>query len=315
MARKKAIVVGSRGQDGKLLCQLLAGKDYLVTEIAKGLQCESLGQPVDILDSAQVMGLVAALAPDEIYYLAAHHQAAQEKTVDESMLLRASLDVNVIALQNFLEAIRVTASGSRLFYAASSHIFGSPEEVLQDEKTVIAPTSFYGISKAAGTFLCRYYRSRYGMFASVGILYNHESIHRDRKFISKKIANAVARIKMGLADEVMLGNLNAAVDWGYAPDYVDAMNRIVNLEYSDDFVIATGELRSVRELAQTAFAVAGLDYRRYVKTDDSLVSGSGATLCGNSSKLTRCTGWEPSKTFGEMVMELVEDELKASNER
>jgi GDPmannose 4,6-dehydratase len=314
MAEKKAIVVGSHGQDGKLLCQLLARKNYRVTEVAKGLVSADYDRPVDILDSGEVNRLVASRGPDDIYFLAAYHQAAEEKRHDEHSLLRASLDVNVMALTNFLEAIRSASPGSRLFYASSSHIFGNPACAPQDEAFSVNPNSIYGISKAAGTFACRYYRRLHGVHASVGILYNHESIYRDPKFISKKIARAVARIKKGLDSRVVLGNLDAAVDWGYAPDYVDAMFRILRLDQPGDFVVATGKLHTVRDFARTAFACAGLDFRGYVETDGSLVAGGGTSLRGNPSKLMKSTGWQPSVTFEEMVREMVENELKADNE-
>lgn len=308
MVAKKAIVVGSRGQDGTLLCQLLAQKDYRIVEVAKGLSS-------DILDSRQVTDLVATHAPDEIYFLAAYHQSAEESRADELSLLRASVDVNVMALTNFLEAIRSASPASRLFYAASSHIFGNPDATPQNESTPLNPNNLYGISKAAGTFACRYYRRQHDVHASVGILYNHESVYRDRKFISKKIACAVARIKAGTEHKVVLGNLDAAVDWGYAPDYVDAMYRILRLDTPDDYVIATGQLHTVRDMARIAFACAGLDFRDHVEADGSLAVAGGARLCGDPSRLMQRTGWRPSVTFGQMVQEMVEHELGAVREQ
>lgn len=304
MVAKKAIVVGSRGQDGKLLCQLLAQKNYRTIEVAKGLS-------VDILDRGQVAELIATQHPDEIYFLAAYHQSAEEDRADELSLLRESLDVNVMALTSFLEAIRLASPASRLFYAASSHIFGSPESTPQNESTPLNPNNLYGISKAAGTLTCRYYRKQHGVHASVGILYNHESIHRDAKFISKKIACAVARIKAGIEHKLVLGNLQAAVDWGYAPDYVDAMHRILSQDAPDDYVIATGRLHTVRDLARIAFACAGLDFEDHVEDGHSLAIAGGAELRGDPSRLMGRTGWRPSVSFEKMVQEMVEHEMEA----
>lgn len=309
MSGHKVIIVGSRGQDGTLLRQQLAGQGCEVTEVAREVAHTSSGKPLDLLDPEAVIRLVSEVGPDRIYYLAAHHQSAEEKIVSEASLFRDSLNINVMGLVHFLEATRLEAARSRLFYAASSHVFGTPQTSPQDEATPFNPENIYGIAKTAGINACRYYRQRYRLFASSGILFNHESVLRDPKFLSRKVAVAVAKIKQGKADNLILGNLEARVDWGYAPDYVDAMQRILDAEHPEDFVIASGQTHSVRDLAQNAFAQAGLDYRQYVTTDATLVDASRPELVGNAAKLKDTTGWKPTKSFDEMIAELVEHEL------
>jgi GDPmannose 4,6-dehydratase len=309
VSNRKIIVIGSRGQDGALLCRQLADRNCSVTEVARGIALPATGKPLDILDADAVNDLVGTVAPDEIYYLAAHHQSAEEKVSGEALLFRDSLNVNVMGLVNFLDAARLRAPQSRIFYAASSHVFGTPSSSPQDESTPLNPENVYGIAKTAGIHACRYYRRQHGLFASTGILFNHESVLRSPKFLSRKIAVAVARIKQGRADHVVLGNLEARVDWGYAPDYVEAMQRILATDQPGDFVVATGETHSVRELAEKAFGHAGLDYRKHVKADASLVDSSRPVLTGNASLLKDATGWVPTKSFDDMIVELVEHEL------
>lgn len=309
MPKQKVIVVGSRGQDGTLLCRQLADRQCDVTEVARNLAVPAIGKPLDILDADAVAGLISASDPDEIYYLAAHHQSAEEKVAGEAALFRESLNVNVTGLVNFLDAARLHAPRCRIFYAASSHVFGTPGISPQDESTPFNPENVYGIAKTAGIHACRYFRRQHGLFAATGILFNHESILRDAKFLSRKVAVAVARIRQGKADTLVLGNLDARVDWGYAPDYVDAMQRILAAASPGDFIVATGETHSVRELAEKAFAHVGLDYRQYVKSDSSLVDLSRPALAGNSTRLRNSTGWTPTKSFDDMIVELVEHEL------
>ena len=309
MAHRKVIVVGSRGQDGTLLCRQLADRQCSVIEVARNLAVPAIGKALDILDADAVARLVGTAAPDEIYYLAAHHQSAEEKIAGEASLFRDSLNVNVMGLVNFLDAARLHAPQCRIFYAASSHVFGTPSSSPQDESTPLNPENVYGIAKTAGIHACRYFRSQHGLFAATGILFNHESVLRDAKFLSRKVAVAVARIKRGKADQLVLGNLDARVDWGYAPDYVEAMQRILAADQPGDFVVATGETHSVRELAEKAFAHAGLDYRKYVQADASLVDASRPVLAGSAARLKGATGWAPTKSFDDMIVELVDHEL------
>jgi GDPmannose 4,6-dehydratase len=310
---RKAIVVGSAGQDGQLLCSQLSRRGYDVVGSVRaapaGGSSEVRQVAIDISSQAAVSALVADVVPDEIYFLAAFHQSATDDPGDFSELIRKSLDVNTISLVNFLDAIRGHSAATRLFYAASSHIFGLPQSTVQDEQTPINPVSAYGISKAAGLFACRHYRASYGTFASVGILYNHESELRAAKFISRKIARGAAAIKLGEAKTLTLGNLDAVVDWGYAPDYTDAMQKILQAPKPDDFVVASGQPHTVRDFARIAFEAVELDFSRYVISDDTVLRRTSGALIGNPAHLTRTTGWRPSTDFPGMVRHLVKHEM------
>jgi len=262
---------------------------------------------LDVCDSHCLHELIAEVSPDEVYYLAAyHHSAEQPKPLGETVGL--SLAVNAQGLNNVLAAIvDLPASKPRVFYAASSRVFGEPPGDVQDENTPLAPLCAYGISKAAGIHLCRYYRQEHQVYASTGILYNHESPLRSKHFVTRKIVRAAVRISSGLERELVLGDLDARVDWGWAPDYVEAMHAILNLACPDDFVLATGILHSVREFAEIAFSAVGLDWREYVVERHDVLDGRRAVkpLCGNAEKLQTATGWRPRVSFEEMVRTMI----------
>jgi GDPmannose 4,6-dehydratase len=211
-----------------------------------------------------------------------------------------------------LEAIREVDPEIRFYQASSSEIFGDPVETPQSEETPLAPLTPYGVAKAYAHFITRSYRRRYGLHASAGILYNHESPRRPLEFVPSKIANAVASIKLGLLGEVWLGDLSAQRDWGYAGDYVRAMWLMLQQEEPGDYVIATGELRSVQELVECAFEHAGLDWRSYVHIDESLKRGSAELhgLAGNPARARARLGWEPEVSFEELVALLVDGALE-----
>jgi GDPmannose 4,6-dehydratase len=310
---RKAIVVGSAGQDGQWLCSQLYQRGYDVVGCARATPADVGSEirtvTVDIGSQAAVSELVAGIAPDEIYFVAAFHQSATDEVGDFSEILRKSLDVNTVSLVNFLDAISRHSTPTRLFYAASSHIFGLPLSAIQDEQTPINPVSAYGISKAAGLFACRHYRTSYGIFASVGILYNHESELRAAKFLSRKIAHGVASIKLGEAKTLTLGNLDAVVDWGYAPDYTDAMQKILQAPRSDDFIVASGQPHTVRDFARIAFEAVDLDFSRYVVSDKTVVRRATGALIGNPAHLIKTTGWRPGTGFPDMVRKLVKHEM------
>jgi GDPmannose 4,6-dehydratase len=262
------------------------------------------------------MDIVETVLPDEIYYLAAFHHATEDPTVNDHALIAKSLEINTLALNNFLWAIAEQQPKARLFYAASSLLFADAARVPQDETTPMAPICPYGISKAAGVHLCRYYRAQRQVHASVGILYNHESPLRPGQFITRKIANAAVKIKRGLEEKIVVGDLDAVVDWGYAPEYVAAMWMILQLDEPDDFVIATGKLHTVRDLVRIAFEVVGLNWENHVLEDRSLLKGNRrpTTLQGNASKLMRLTGWRPRLSFEEMINRLVLSELEGCSQ-
>lgn len=311
---RKALIVGRDGQDGQLLWAQLDDKGYALAAWTRegiiGAPIESAAGSAGIHDPARVVEIIEYLRPDEIYFLAAHHHSSEDGDDNPGMLFRHSFEANTVALVNFLDAIRCCSPSSRLFYAASSHIFGSPACTVQDESTPINPDSAYGISKAAGLFACRHYRRRHGVFASVGILYNHESTLRAEKFLSRKIARSVARIKRGSGEKLTLGRLDAVADWGFAPDYTIAMQRILAAAAADDFVVATGQPHTVREFASIAFESVGLDYVHHVVSDPSIIHRDNGTLVGNPTHLTKITGWQPTVDFAGMVRGLVANEMK-----
>jgi len=315
---RKAVVVGCKGQDGQLLYELLLKKNYKLLGIARTFirTTESdWTEPIDIRDTATVFELIRAFQPDEIYYLAAFQHSSEEALPDNIELFQQSYSVNVSSLVNFLEGIRRFSVNTKLFYAASCRVFGLASGGLQDEDTPLNPNCIYGISKTAGLLTCRFYRRNYSVFASAGILYNHESSLRHSKFISKKIIRCAVNIKNKMQDRLIVGDLNAEVDWGYAPDYVEAMHRILTLRSADDFVIATGEKHTVLDFINAAFGYAGLDWQPYVKENPNIVAKQKSALVGNPKKLMTLTGWRPTVNFDQMVGVLLAEEEAAHGER
>ena len=307
---KQAIIIGSGGQDGLLLSELLSEKGYGWMGLAR--HAVHLGgiewhEAVDITDAAQMARVIGAVRPDEAYHLAAYHHAAEGGTARTAEVLRHSLAVNVLSLGCLLEAVRNHSPATRVFYASSSHVFGEPSQEPQDEQTLLAPTTPYGISKAAGLMLCRVYRRQHGVFAAAGILYNHESRYRPARFVSSRIVDGALAIQRGERQELVLGRLDAEVDWGYAPEYVEAMHRIVQQDAADDFVVATGRKHSVRDFAAAAFAALGLDWRAHVREDPSLPLASHRGLVGDSSRLAARTRWRAQVVLPELAQRLVQD--------
>jgi GDPmannose 4,6-dehydratase len=307
---RSALIIGAGGQDGRLLTsQLLNREDAVLgwtrTKPVPPLDCECA--QIDLLNSLSVANEIRNLQPDEIYYLAAFHHSTEDSIeLGSADLLQRSFAVHVDGLRNVLQAIKVLSPRTRLFYAASSHVFGEAVAPLQNEQTPFEPISAYGISKAAGIACCRLFRDM-GVFAATGILFNHESSVRKASFLSQKVVQGVLQALHEPAFKLVLGNLDARADWGYAPDYVDAMFRILQLPEPGDFVVASGELHTVREFAQAAFAAAGLDWSQHVKTDEHLLKRHSQALCGDAGKLRAATGWSSTMNFTEMVASLVHD--------
>jgi len=313
----RALIVGSAGQDGRLLSQRLGREGCAVVGIERNRVTRTLGAGctsdprVDILDPQAIDDLVSSFRPDAIFYLAAYHHSAEDKSLpDDLELYVRSHDVHVRGLIHVLEAVRKHSPESRLFYAASSHCFGEPPSDIQDENTPLRPRCVYGITKTAGVGLCRMYRANHRVRASAGFFYNHESAYRARKFLSAKIVHAAVQISIGKRDKLVLGDLSARVDWGFAPDYADAMIRILRLETADDFIVATGQSHSVEEFVAIAFARVGLVWRSYVEVEPSIIGKPRTTLVGDNSRLRRTTGWSPSVTFRQMVELLVDAECE-----
>jgi len=300
---KRAIIVGSSGQDGQLLFQSLEKKGCSVLGIARE-NTRSTGPnsfaKINILDAAQVAATVSEFQPNEIYYLAAFHHSSEE-IPDASVLWQKSFESHVTGLLNFLEAIRKHSSPTRLFYAASSLVFGEAVTEPQNEETPLHPGCVYGLTKAAGMQNCRLYRRKHSVFAATGILYNHESHLRAEKFVSQKIIRAAFRIKKGLQEKLVLGDLSARIDWGYAPDFVEAMQAILAADAPDDFVVATGESHTVREFVEIVFSELALDWQKFVEEKPDLLARRKKNLRGDAKKLKTLTGWKPSVSFDEMV--------------
>ena len=283
-----ALIVGSAGQDGTLLGEALRGRGTSVRGVTRTSAMPSLA------------------GVDEVYYLAAFHHSSEDPLIEPGELFDRSVAVHVTGLVRYLEAIRVQAPRARLFYAASSLIFGEPAESPQTEDTPLRPLCAYGITKTTGLQICRHYRRLHGVYAATGILYNHESPLRAEKFVSKKIVKAAKAIARGERDKLVLGDLSAQIDWGYAPDFVDAMQRILALDAADDFIVATGETHTVQELVELAFAHVGLDWRRHVEENRAVITRPPLVRVGDPSKLARATGWRASTSFPAMVGALMD---------
>jgi GDPmannose 4,6-dehydratase len=318
---KKALITGIAGQDGSYLADLLLSKGYEVHGIVRRIAIEDTSHKLKniqhLLDKIRLhvasldnvlslIKVVKDLVPDECYHLAASSFVSYSFE-DEISILHNNVD----STHYLLAAIREFAPQSRFYFAGSSEMFGSAQSTPQDESTPFNPRSIYGISKVAGHHLVKNYREQYDVFASTGILYNHESPRRGYEFVTRKIVSTAVKIKAGLADCLVLGNLDACRDWGYSPDYVNAMWLMLQAITPDDYVVSSGETHTVREFVEKVFSILGLDYDRYVKTDPKLFRPSEKVpLCGNPSKIIHQLNWQRSKTFEEIVEMMVQHELK-----
>jgi GDPmannose 4,6-dehydratase len=312
---KTAIIVGSGGQDGRLLTESLRSQGYRILGIGRSSVTTTdlaWSRPVDITRPEEVAAVVEALQPDEIYHLAAIHHSSQDSHADDLAAFRRLYEVNFFSLLHFLEAVRVGSPRSRLFFAASSHVFGNPATDIQDETTPLHPDSVYGMTKADGLLACRLYRDRHGVFASTGILYTHESPYRDEKFLAMKIVRAALRIKAGRQQELVVGSLDATIDWGWAEDFVEAMRLIVAAGKAGTFIVATGTPHTVRDFLRVAFETVGLDWRRHVREDPSVMTRPSPVRVGDPARLGTTTGWSPKTDFESMICALVASQRPAS---
>ncbi|MBI3501279.1 MAG: GDP-mannose 4,6-dehydratase [Bacteroidetes bacterium] len=311
---KRAIIVGHTGQDGTYLYNLLKEKKYSLIGIS-GSSVSSEGSlafnKVDICNPKQVSPVIKNFLPDEIYFLAAVHQSSADKEIEDGELFQKSCDVNVKAYINFLESVRLNSPKTKIFYAASSHIFGSPANFPQDENTPINPNCVYGITKTAGFHASHFYRESHSIFASVGIFYNHESPLRESKYVSKKIVETAVAIKKNKKSELELGNIESQIDWGYAPDYMEAAYQMMQINHPDDFVISSGELHSIKNFVEAVFTYLELDWKKYIKINPLLITKKQKkNLFGNNNKICEVAGWKPKVNFNSMVKILVDEELK-----
>ena len=342
---KKALITGITGQDGSYLAELLLDKGYEVHGIirrASVFNTERIDHIYqdphekdrrlklyygDMVDGSNIARLVESIVPDEIYNLAAqsHVGVSFEQPV-------YTADVAALGTLRLLEAVRDARLDTRFYQASSSEMYGAPPQAPQTERTPFRPRSPYAAAKLFAHWMSVTYREAYGLYACSGILFNHESPRRGKRFVTRKITRAVARIRAGLQQKVYLGNLDAERDWGYAPEYVEAMWMMLNHDGPDDYVIATGENHSVREFAELAFAAGGfsIEWQGHGESEKALDTESGRTLVevdpryfrpaevtsllGDASKARESLGWEPQTSFEELVRIMVEADVKAVEE-
>ncbi len=328
---KKALITGIAGQDGSYLTELLLEKDYEVHGLIRAtsqLERERLNHlydfvhqtarnvPLymhyaDLTDTVSLMRLLESIQPDEVYHLAAQSHVKISFDVPEH-----TADVTGLGTLRMLEAIRKLNMKTRFYQAGSSEMFGKVVETPQTEKTPFYPRSPYGVAKVYAHWIGVNYREAYGMYVCNGILFNHESPRRGENFVTRKISLAAAAIKLGLQNELVLGNLDAKRDWGYAKDYVEAMWLMLQQPQPDDYVIATGETHSVEEFCEEAFGHLGLDYKKYVRTSEQFCRPSEVDfLLGDCTKAREKLGWEPKTKFKDLVRIMVDADLELLKKR
>jgi GDPmannose 4,6-dehydratase len=314
---KTALITGITGQDGSYLAELLLGEGYRVvgmtrrtsTDVHERIQhiyddIEFVSG--DLLDQSSITTIISRVKPDEVYNLAA--QSFVPTSWDQPVLTG---EFTALGVTRVLEAIRTVNPRIRFYQASSSEMFGKVQDVPQNEGTAFYPRSPYGVAKLYGHWITINYRESYDLFAVSGILFNHESERRGKEFVTRKISDGVARIKLGLATELRLGNLDARRDWGFAGDYVRAMWLMMNQPSADDFVIATGVTRSVRDFVAAAFGVAGLEWERYVVVDPRYYRPAEVDLLiGDAGKAQRLLGWKPETSFEQLVERMVAADIE-----
>ncbi len=317
---KKAFITGINGQDGSYLTELLLEKGYEIhgifrrSSVPNTQRIDHLVKPEnkltlhfgDLQDTSSLMQLLNDVQPDEIYNLGAQSEVGVSFANPQY-----TAESTALGVLNLLEAIRQSKIRTRFYQASSSEMFGMAQEVPQKETTPFHPRSPYGVSKVFGYWMSVNYREAYKLFASNGILFNHESPRRGETFVTRKITLALARIKAGLQDKLYLGNLNAKRDWGYAKDYVEAMWLMLQQDKPDDFVVSTGETHTIREFLEEAFGYVGMDYQKYVEIDPKFMRPAEVDLLlGDCSKAKKVLGWKHSVDFKGLVRLMVDADLK-----
>lgn len=322
--QKKAFITGITGQDGSYLAELLLEKGYKVYGLTRRTSTQNFARiehlmhhadlqliSGDLIDQHSLTHAIKDIQPDEVYNLAAQSfvQASWEQPV-------LTGEFTALGVVRVLEALRLASPGAKFYQASSSEMFGKVQETPQTESTPFYPRSPYGVAKVYGHWITVNYRESFDMFAVSGILFNHESPRRGLEFVTRKIANGVARVKLGKQKHVELGNLHAKRDWGFAKDYVEAMWLMLQQENPDDYVIATGETHSVQEFLQLACKIAGLPDWEVVYKHNPLYERPAEVdlLIGDASKAKRQLGWQPSTTFEQLVTLMVEAELAAESD-
>src|SRR5579871_6760789 len=314
---KTALITGITGQDGSYLAELLLEKGYRVAGVVRRSSTENFERiahikdrielvQADLLDQYSLIEAVKTVAPQEVYNLAA--QSLVPTSWNQPVLTG---EFTALGVTRVLEAIRLVDPTIRFYQASSSEMFGKVRETPQTELTPFYPRSPYGVAKVYGHYITVNYRESYNLFAVSGILFNHESERRGLEFVTRKVTNGVARIKLGLDTELRLGNLDARRDWGFAGDYVDAMWLMVQADEPGDYVVATGVSHSVRELIEIAFARAGLDWQKYVRQDPALLRPAEVDqLTADATKAQQVLGWVPTTSFRQLVTMMVDADLE-----
>ena len=314
---KRAVITGITGQDGSYLAELLLANGYDVIGVVRRSSSPNYWRiehlldritlrPADLLDQLSLLRLIQDVRPHEFYNLAA--MSFVPASWDQPLLTG---DFNAMGVTRLLEAVRHVDPEIKIYQASSSEMYGRVREVPQTEMTPFYPRSPYGVSKVFGHYITVNYRESYGLFAVSGILFNHESPRRGVEFVTRKVTDGVARIKLGLADHLALGNLQAMRDWGFAGDYVRAMWLMLQQPKADDYVIATGISHSVKDLVEVAFGHAGLEWKKYVRTDPALLRPAEVDhLIGDASKAKRVLGWQPKVTFDGLIQMMVDEDLR-----
>ena len=322
VGNRKALITGITGQDGSYLAELLLSKGYEVHGIVRrvaledpvhrlrriaGFRDRTILHAGSLESFPSLYRIVQQVQPDECYHLAA--QSFVSYSFDDEF---STLNTNINGTHFILTALKESAPQCRFYFAGSSEMFGNAEEVPQTERTAFHPRSAYGISKVAGFHLTRNYCEAYGLHTSSGILFNHESPRRGYEFVTRKITSGAAAIAAGVASHVALGNLEARRDWGYAPEYVEAMWRMLQQDEPGDYVVATGVSHSVRDFCEAAFSLLGLDYREHIQTDRQLYRPAEVDqLVGNPAKAEKVLGWRSRTSFEELVRMMVEEDCRA----
>jgi GDPmannose 4,6-dehydratase len=313
---KRALITGITGQDGSYLAEFLLEKDYEVFGVVRRASTETFERikkikdqvtlvQADLTDQVSIIDALSEVCPQEVYNLAA--QSFVPTSWKQPILTG---DVTALGVTRCLEAIRVRDKSIRFYQASSSEMFGDVRETPQKETTPFYPRSPYGVAKAYGHWITVNYRESYNMYAVSGILFNHESPRRGLEFVTRKVTDAVARIKYGVATELRLGNLEAKRDWGFALDYVKAMWLMMQRDKADDFIIATGQQHTVREMCEIAFSHVDLDWKKYVVTDPNFYRPAEVhTLLGDCTKAKNELGWEPETSFAQLIEMMVDADL------
>jgi GDPmannose 4,6-dehydratase len=311
MSRTRALVIGSAGQDGRLLTAFLSSQGYRVIglERARVTGFDNRRAPVPLTDKQAMLDVVREAAPEEIYYLAAHNHSSSDSAGSRETLFAASHAVHCEGLKNLIDAMRQSAPQARLFYASSCMVFGHPKSAPQAEDTLLAPLDVYGETKAQGMELIRQARHD-GLFCASGILYNHESLLRDERFVIPKIIKGAVDVKVGIAKTLVLGDLRVRVDWGSAEDYVRAMHAMMQIDAPQDFVIGCGKLHSVGEAAELALKTLGLDPVTCLRTDPSILKRPPPAVPyqANTHAIEKATSWARMISFERMIRTMIEAE-------